>query len=356
MTPAASHVLLLGWDDSPRTGEQLAPPVFTLVQALAPHTPLAIVLPRRPVTLTSTPNAHVTVLSELTPDQIKAFPTRPDHSAGWQAPSAPYLGSSTGAEGTLSVAPAPLATPAAPYIGRSDQPTPTTSGVSFAVAPEASRPVLPVSASTASAAPQSLPQPVSPTGGLLNRDDFEDDGAEPEATEAQDLSQPQDDLVPTQSVAQTLPAAAPTEAFPDSLAALQLTPAPDADLNYQVIQYARLASRQVVMEEFAVIYATDWPTWLAAMEIRQQTGRPLVLHVHSLAQDRNSPADRGWILELERLAMRRADLVLASSDEVAERLRATYPAAAQNLQVVSPADTDTLNDVLSQLELAWARR
>jgi glycogen synthase len=140
------------------------------------------------------------------------------------------------------------------------------------------------------------------------------------------------------------------------LAALQLTPEPDADLNYQVIQYARLASRQVVVEDFAVIYATDWPTWLAAMEIRQQTGRPLVLHVHSLAQDRNTPADRGWILELERLAMRRADVVLASSEKVAERVRATYPAAAQHLQVVLPADTDALNNALSQLEQAWARR
>ncbi|TGE10521.1 glycosyltransferase [Hymenobacter fodinae] len=350
MTPAASHVLLLGWDDSPRTGEQLAPPVFTLVQALAPYTPLAIVLPRRPITFTSAPNSHVTVLSELTPAQIKALPTRPDHAAGWQAPAAPYLGSSVEAQGARTVgASAPLATPAEPYIGRAAHASTATPGTAIA----AQR-----TATVGLASPEvPEPQPISPTGGLLNLDDFEADGAEPEATEAQDLAQPQDDVVPALPTVEVPVAATPlAENLPDGLAALQLTPAPDADLNFQVIQYARLASRQVVTEEFAVIYATDWPTWLAAMEIRQQTGRPLVLHVHSLAQDRNTPADRGWIQELERLAMRRADVVLASSEDVAERLRATYPVAAQNLQVVAPTDTTKLNTVLSGLETAWAHR
>jgi hypothetical protein len=92
------------------------------------------------------------------------------------------------------------------------------------------------------------------------------------------------------------------------------------------------------------------------MEIRQQTGRPLVLHVHSLAQDRNTPADRGWIQELERLTMRRADLVLAASDTIAQRLRAAYPLLSQQLQVVHPDDTETLTNILRQLETAWAGR
>ncbi|QJX45660.1 glycosyltransferase [Hymenobacter taeanensis] len=351
MTPAASHVLLLGWDDSPRSGEQSAPPVLTLVQALAPHTPLAIVLPRRSITLTAAPNANITVLSELTPEQVKAFPARPDHAAGWQVPTAPYLGSSAGAAGTAG-GQAPLATPVEPYIGRSAQ------SASISTAPsttEGTQPTAPAGIA-ALQTPQSLPQPVIPTGGLLNHDEFEDDGAEPDATEAQDLSQPQDDLVPNVAAAENSAPAAPTNGLPDSLAALQLTPTAEADLNYQVIQYARLASRQVAAEDVTVIYASDWPTWLAAMEIRQQTGRPLVLHVHSLAQDRNTPADRGWILELERIAMRRADVVLAASEAVAERVRAAYPAAAQNLQVVSSDDTAALQRVLGQLESGWARR
>ncbi|WP_045686939.1 glycosyltransferase [Hymenobacter sp. AT01-02] len=134
------------------------------------------------------------------------------------------------------------------------------------------------------------------------------------------------------------------------MAALSAELPPSADLNYQVIQYARFATRQALSDNFGVIYATDWPTWLAAMEIRQQTGRPLVLHVHSLAEQRNTPADRGWALELERLALRRADLILAASDGTAERLRATYPATNNRVQVVAPNDTDTINSILRRLE------
>jgi hypothetical protein len=346
MTPAASHVLLLGWDDTPRTGEQSAPAVFPLVQALAPHIPLAIVLPRRPAALVTTPNTHLTVLSELTTDDLLATATRPTPSpAAWQIPAAPYVGSSTNGAFTQG-----LAIPAEPYVGRSPQASAADKGAATGATG--------LEASTAETSQRSVAAPIAavrPEGGLLDEDAFEDNGAEPEAAEAYDLSQPQDDVVPD-AAPKSAQAPLPPSPLPDGLAALQLTPEPDADLNYQVIQYARFATRQSYLENFSVIYATDWPTWLAAMEIRQQTGRPLVLHVHSLAQDRNTPADRGWIQELERLTMRRADVVLAASDSIAQRLRETYPLQAKHLQVVHPDDTDTLTNTLRQLETAWASR
>ncbi|SNC74626.1 Glycosyl transferase 4-like domain-containing protein [Hymenobacter gelipurpurascens] len=345
MTPAASHVLLLGWDDTPRTGEQSAPAVFPLVQALAPQIPLAIVLPRRPAALVTTPNTHLTVLSELTPADLLATAQRPDTGpAAWQAPAAPYVGSSS------SPLERGLAIPAEPYVGRSPQaPAPDTGAAMVTTGLAASA----AEASQRSAAASATT--TQPEGGLLDHDDFEDNGAEPKAAEAYDLSQPQDDMV-QDAVPKPAPTPLPSAPLPDGLAALQLTPEPDADLNYQVIQYARFATRQSFLENFSVIYATDWPTWLAAMEIRQQTGRPLVLHVHSLAQDRNTAADRGWIQELERLTMRRADLVLAASDDIAQRLRETYPLLVKHLQVVHPDDTNTLTNTLRQLETTWAGR
>lgn len=347
MTPAASPVLLLGWDDTPRTGEQSAPAVFPLVQALAPQLPLAIVLPRRPAALVITPNTHFTVLSELTADDLLATSKRPDPNPGtWQLPAAPYLGSSAGSS-TIQ----PLASPSEPYVGRSSQSEPAAAGAGQSASGLA--PTTPGASQRSAVAPATRP-----AGGLLDRDEFEEDGAEPTAAEAYDLTQQrQDELAPeTASTSEADLAASRPAPLPDGLAALQLTPAPDADLNYQVIQYARFATRQSFLDNFSVIYATDWPTWLAAMEIRQQTGRPLVLHVHSLAQDRNTPADRGWIQELERLTMRRADVVLAATEELAQRLRAAYPLQAKQLQVVHPHDTDTLTQVLRQLETTWVGR
>jgi hypothetical protein len=94
-------------------------------------------------------------------------------------------------------------------------------------------------------------------------------------------------------------------------------------LNYQVIQYARFAVPVALAEtDFATIYAPAWPTWLAAQELRQRTGRPLVLHVVTLAAGAEPVGTAtGWMAELQRQALLRADLVLAETAALAERLR-----------------------------------
>jgi hypothetical protein len=99
---------------------------------------------------------------------------------------------------------------------------------------------------------------------------------------------------------------------------------PAPDLNFQVIQYARFAVPVALAESpFAVLYAPAWPTWLAAQELRQRTGRPLVLHVATLAaaEDESVETATGWIAELQRQALRRADLLIAETPALAQRLR-----------------------------------
>jgi hypothetical protein len=138
----------------------------------------------------------------------------------------------------------------------------------------------------------------------------------------------------------------------EALAALgrALPSAAAANLNYQVIQYARFATSWATGQSFAVIYAVDWLTWLAAMEIRQLTGRPLVLHVHSLAQERAAPGETGWAVALERLALRRADFVLASCPEIARLLTERYQLAPERLRTVAATDTTAINTLLQHIE------
>ena len=108
-------------------------------------------------------------------------------------------------------------------------------------------------------------------------------------------------------------------------AALRPTAAhyPAPNLNFQIIQYARFAVPVALTEtDFATIYAPAWPTWLAAQELRQRTGRPLVLHVTTLAAGAEPLGTAtGWMAELQRQALLRADLVLAETPALAERLR-----------------------------------
>jgi hypothetical protein len=133
---------------------------------------------------------------------------------------------------------------------------------------------------------------------------------------------------------------------------LALLPASQAaespNLNFQVIQYARFAVPVALAQApFAAIYAPAWPTWLAAQELRYRTRQPLVLHVAALAAgDEESVATAtGWQAELQRQALQRADLILAETPALANRLRhdlglppdlvCTVPAA--NAQAVAMA-------------------
>lgn len=126
--------------------------------------------------------------------------------------------------------------------------------------------------------------------------------------------------------------------FAASVAAARQYTAPD--LNSQVIRYARLAVPMALAEgPYEVIYAPAWPTWLAAMELRQRTPGPLVLHLPALAAGRQS-ADTaaGWPAELQRQALRQADLVLVETYALARRLRRELGLGPTTVRVVPTAD------------------
>lgn len=64
---------------------------------------------------------------------------------------------------------------------------------------------------------------------------------------------------------------------------------------------------------FDAIYAHDWITFKAAVELKALFGKPLLLHVHSLDYDRNFGQVHSWIFDLEKKAMQEADAIVAVS-------------------------------------------
>jgi hypothetical protein len=192
-------------------------------------------------------------------------------------------------------------------------------------------------------------------------------GEEELATEAENQGQeadeiPTTDFAPEQAnwhealaslrqpaAAESAPLALPAEASSSAQAEPTAHPAlrPPAgsfeapNLNFQVIQYARFAVPVVLAESpFEVLYAPAWPTWLAAQELRQRTGKPLVLHVATLAaaDDESVDTATGWVAELQRQALRRADLVLTETPALAYRLREELNLAATAVRAVPAAD------------------
>jgi hypothetical protein len=310
-------VLLLGWDETTQATESGQPESLQLLQALASQTALTAILPHLPETAAQLPQAHITSLDALTLEDLAELNT-PRVTGPWQAPAAPYVGSSeTATEGTPSA---------------DDQQLSTAANTETGYLPHNSPP------------------------DLLLHDEQAAEATEPGADEAHDLDQPADNLTLDESSINgmaSLPAyVSPIEFSPERAtlrSLLSALPEAPGDLNFQVIQYTRFATHLALRQDFGVIYAPEWHVWLAGLEIRQLTGKPLVLHVHSLALDRNSYDDRGWILELERLALRRATLVLAASQSLSERLQSAYNIAADRIQVVSAHDDEGLTLALRSI-------
>jgi hypothetical protein len=182
---------------------------------------------------------------------------------------------------------------------------------------------------------------------------FDEISPEPGPAEALDLLAPEDDITPD-----ALPAGRPP--VPPAPEAAQLAPPAPSEpqprrpaldgLNYRMIQYARQAAQLVRGQtNFGVIYAPNWPAWLAALEIRNSTGQPLVVYAASLAVDFGSRAERGWLLEVERMTLRRARVILVPDESLRHRLREQYGTTIGEVRVVLAADEEAVQGVLSEV-------
>jgi hypothetical protein len=172
------------------------------------------------------------------------------------------------------------------------------------------------------------------------------------AAEASDLDAPEDDLVPdTAAPAATRAASGPAPAAPEPATWAVRQPTLDG-LNFRMIQYARQAAQLVDgRHDFDVVYAPGWPAWLAALEIRNRSGRPLVLYVPTLASDTAPAAERGWLLGLERMTLRRATLVLVPDADALRQLRARHAEALGEVRIVPAADEAAVQQVLAEVAL-----
>ena len=53
------------------------------------------------------------------------------------------------------------------------------------------------------------------------------------------------------------------------------------DLALKVIQFSKIAVKVALQQDFDIIHAHDWMTYLAGVEVKKATGKPLVVHLHA---------------------------------------------------------------------------
>ena len=90
-----------------------------------------------------------------------------------------------------------------------------------------------------------------------------------------------------------------------------------ANLMEEVSRYAQVGGTIALQhkDEFDIIHAHDWLTYLAGIAAKELTGKPLVVHVHATPYDRGSEDMIDTrVLAIEKRGMQAADKVVAVSE------------------------------------------
>lgn len=108
------------------------------------------------------------------------------------------------------------------------------------------------------------------------------------------------------------------------------------DLFGQSALYEEAVGRIVRLGAFDVIHAHDWLTCRAAIRAKMATGKPLMVHFHSIEADRAGKALGGnpIVREIESLALTLADKVIAVSQYTKDAIVREYDIPAGKIEVV----------------------
>jgi glycosyltransferase involved in cell wall biosynthesis len=113
------------------------------------------------------------------------------------------------------------------------------------------------------------------------------------------------------------------------------------DLIAEVIRYGQAGGVLARTLSFDVIHAHDWMTVPAALLARRISGRPLVLHIHSLEYDRSGEKVNEEIRAIEREGMEKADRIIAVSHRTKRMIAERYAIPPEKISVVYNAVTRT---------------
>ncbi len=103
----------------------------------------------------------------------------------------------------------------------------------------------------------------------------------------------------------------------------------------EVRRYAVRAGEIAKKEQFDIIHAHDWLSFLAGLEAKKVSGKPLVLHMHATEFDRTGGQGMNTeVFQIEQMAMMRADRVVAVSNYTKEKIVSQYGVHPDKVMVV----------------------
>lgn len=104
----------------------------------------------------------------------------------------------------------------------------------------------------------------------------------------------------------------------------------------QQAAYEQAVSKLINEVEFDVIHAHDWLTFRAGLRARHETGKPLIVHVHSVESDRSAKEGGGnpLVREIEGMTFLMADKIIAVSNFTKNIIAKEYGIPLDKIEVV----------------------
>jgi len=128
------------------------------------------------------------------------------------------------------------------------------------------------------------------------------------------------------------------------------------DLMSEVVRYSWAGRELAQKEQFDVIHAHEWMTFLAGIEAKKISNKPLVVHIHATEFDRSGENPNRDIYHLEKYGMEMADKVIAVSKRTKNIIVHKYNIDPDKIEVVYNAvEKDDLSQI-TQLGRARASR
>jgi glycogen synthase len=107
------------------------------------------------------------------------------------------------------------------------------------------------------------------------------------------------------------------------------------DLLQEMERFALAVGSIAEEEEFDLIHAHDWTTIPAALALKKKTGKPIILHVHITEFDKTGGEHADpHVYQIEHEGFQKADLIIAVSNLVKQRLVTKYYVDPAKIRVV----------------------
>lgn len=109
------------------------------------------------------------------------------------------------------------------------------------------------------------------------------------------------------------------------------------DLFEEVHRFAEKTKLIAKNEDFDLIHAHDWMTYKAGIKVKEDSGKPLVIHVHATEFDRTGDNLNQHVYDIEREGMHNSDKIIAVSNFTKNKITQHYGIKEKKVAVVHNA-------------------